>query len=76
MSELICSHSVGQVWRPFKDDARYKISFTFCGYSVPMYCCYFCDDTLLAACRSLDRAFHACEVMRADRQQLLIKPES
>jgi hypothetical protein len=76
MAKPMRSHLPGQVWRPLKDDARYKISLTFCGYSVPMYCCYFCDDELLAACRSLDKAVHACEVMRTDRQQLLtnIKP--
>ena len=64
------AHSVGQVWH-LKDDERYSIHLTYCGYSVPMYCCYFCGGKMLAACRTLDKAEHACAVLKAERDASL-----
>jgi hypothetical protein len=65
---FIESHQLGQTWHPIKNDTRYKISLTFCGYSVPMYCCWFCDDELIGAARQLDRAVHACETIKSERR--------
>ena len=71
------AHSVGQVWH-LKDDERYSIHLMYCGYSVPMYCCYFCHDypdrDFLAACRTLDKAEHACAVLKAERDASLSAP--
>ena len=64
------AHSVGQVWH-LKDDERYSIHLIYCGYSVPMYCCYFCGGKMLAACRTLDKAKHACAVLKAERDASL-----
>jgi hypothetical protein len=67
------AHSVGQVWR-LRDDERYSIHLIYCGYSVPMYCCYFCGGKMLAACRTLDKAEHACAVLKAERDASLSAP--
>jgi hypothetical protein len=71
------AHFAGQVWR-LKGDERFSIHLTYCGYSVPMYCCYFCcshpDSKMLAACRSLDKAWHAIAVLKAERDASLSAP--
>jgi|688.fasta_scaffold03485_5 hypothetical protein len=64
-------HTVGQSWHPLKDDERWKITYTYCGYSVPMYCCWFCDTELVAVGRTLGKAEHACEVLREERRSKL-----
>ena len=65
------AHKVGEVWHPLKIDERYTIHLIYCGYSVPMYCCYFCGGKMLAACRTLDKAKHACAVLKAERDASL-----
>ena len=61
------AHFVGQAWHA-QGDERYSIHLQWVGYSVPMYCCYFCfpNNKMLACCRSLDKAFHAREVLIAE----------
>jgi hypothetical protein len=68
------AHFVGQVWH-LKEDERFSIHLMYCGYSVPMYCCYFCHDypdrKMLAACHSLDKAWHAIAVLKAEHDASL-----
>ena len=63
-------HEVGQTWHPVEDD-RWKISYTYCGYSVPMSCVWFCDGELKAVCHTLGRAEHACTVLEEERRNSL-----
>ncbi len=74
------AHFVGQVWH-LKEDERFSIHFMYCGYSVPMYCCYFSYNypgrfhrEMIAACRSIDKAWHAIAVIKAERDASLSAP--
>jgi hypothetical protein len=68
------AHSVGQVWY-LENDERYSIHLRhYQCYSVPMYCCHFCGGRVLAACRSLSKAYHACATLKAERNDLRDAP--
>ena len=64
------THTIGQTWHPVKEDKRYYIGLQFCGYSVPLYVCFF-EGRPIATCRTLDKAFHACKVLRMEREATL-----
>lgn len=61
-------HNIGQIWHPIEGDPLYMVTLRNRGYSVPMYECYFAHRAKsFAVCRSLERATHACEVHKAER---------